>query len=73
MPILVVQRRFFARAMRFASLLLVLVAVAGCGQRGPLYLRDAPPPGLKPAKPEAYTPVPYPREPAEEAEAKKRR
>jgi len=38
----------------------VLVAVAGCGQKGPLYLRDNPPPGVKPPKPESYRPVPYP-------------
>jgi len=36
------------------------VVVAGCGQKGPLYLRDNPPPGVKPAKPPAPKPVPYP-------------
>ena len=39
---------------------------AGCGQKGPLYLRDSPPPGVKPPKPEPYEPVPYPRELTEE-------
>jgi predicted small lipoprotein YifL len=39
---------------------LILLPVAGCGQRGPLYLRDSPPPGVKPPKPEPYQPVPYP-------------
>ena len=39
---------------------------AGCGQKGPLYLRDNPPPGVKPAKPKPYEPVPYPREPVQE-------
>lgn len=39
------------------------VALAGCGQRGPLYLRDSPPPGVKPAKPEPYRPAPYPAPP----------
>lgn len=39
---------------------------AGCGQKGPLYLRDSPPPGVKPAKPKPYEPVPYPRELTEE-------
>jgi predicted small lipoprotein YifL len=39
---------------------------AGCGQKGPLYLRDSPPPGIKPAKPKPYEPVPYPPEPAQE-------
>jgi predicted small lipoprotein YifL len=36
------------------------LAASGCGQRGPLYLRDNPPPGVKPAKPPAVKPVPYP-------------
>jgi diaminopimelate decarboxylase len=27
-----------------------------CGQKGPLYLRDSPPPGIKPAKPKPYEP-----------------
>jgi predicted small lipoprotein YifL len=47
--------------MRF---LLICAAVAlaayGCGQKGPLYLRESPPPGVKPAKPPAAKPVPYP-------------
>jgi predicted small lipoprotein YifL len=42
--------------------------VAGCGKKGPLYLRDSPPPGIKPAKPKPYTPVPYPPQPSEEEE-----
>ena len=53
--------------MRF--LLLVAACAlfaAGCGQKGPLYLRDKPPPGVKPAKPKPYEPVPYPREPLED-------
>ena len=41
------------------------LAAAGCGQRGPLYLRDNPPPGVKPEKPERAKPVPYPREETE--------
>ena len=48
--------------MRF---LLVLVATvfgtAACGQKGPLYFRDAPPPGIKLPKAETYKPVPYPK------------
>jgi predicted small lipoprotein YifL len=44
------------------------VALAGCGQRGPLYLRDSPPPGVKPARPEPYRPVPYPAPPQGEAQ-----
>ena len=37
------------------------LAAAACGQRGPLYLRDSPPPGTKPPqKRDTYKPVPYP-------------
>jgi len=36
------------------------LAAVGCGQKGPLYLRDNPPPGVKPAKPPSVKPVPYP-------------
>ena len=51
--------------MRFLPrLLLPLAAIAllaaGCGQKGPLYLRDNPPAGVKPPKPAAPKPVPYP-------------
>jgi predicted small lipoprotein YifL len=45
----------------FAVVALVFVA-AGCGQKGPLYLRDNPPPGFKPPRSDTYKPVPYPRE-----------
>lgn len=45
----------------------VLLPASGCGQRGPLYLRDSPPPGVKPPKPEPYQPVPYPKPAAEDA------
>ena len=49
--------------MRAALLpVLVLAFLAGCGQKGPLYLRDKPPANVKPAKPEAFKPVPYPKE-----------
>jgi len=41
-------------------LVLALALAAGCGQRGPLYLRDNPPPGVKPEKRDTYKPVPYP-------------
>lgn len=52
--------------MRFL-LLCVAVALlaAACGQRGPLYLRDDPPPGVKAERGERYKPVPYPREASE--------
>jgi predicted small lipoprotein YifL len=43
-------------ALSAAALALV---IAGCGQKGPLFLRDEPPPGYKP-KTETYKPVPYP-------------
>jgi predicted small lipoprotein YifL len=47
--------------MRFLPIWVALaLAAAGCGQKGPLYLRDNPPPGVKPAKPPAVKPVPYP-------------
>jgi predicted small lipoprotein YifL len=48
---------------------LILLLATGCGQKGPLYLRDAPPPGVKPAKPEAYKPVPYPKDDADSGDA----
>ena len=53
--------------MRLALLLLVLLLAAGCGQKGSLYLRDSPPSGVKPPRPETYKPLPYPKEPAKEA------
>ena len=48
--------------MRFLPVCVAALALglAGCGLRGPLYLRDNPPPGVKPAKPPAVKPVPYP-------------
>jgi predicted small lipoprotein YifL len=49
--------------MRFLLALGVAIALtAGCGQKGPLYLRDKPPPGIKPEKPAVPKPVPYPEE-----------
>ena len=48
--------------MRFLLLGVALaLAAAGCGQKGVLYLRDHPPPGVKPERPERAKPVPYPR------------
>jgi len=52
----------------FLAVLFLLLA-AGCGQKGPLYLRDNPPPGVKPPKPEAYQPLPYPQEAGEDESA----
>ena len=53
--------------VRFGALWVALVlAATACGQKGPLYPRDKPPPGVKPAKPPAPKPIPYPdAEPAE--------
>jgi len=49
--------------MRFLLIIGVAMAlIAGCGQKGPLYLRDKPPPGVKVPKPPAPKPVPYPEE-----------
>ena len=51
-------------AMRTAHVIFaaaVGTALAGCGQKGPLYLRDNPPPGVTQAKPDQYKPVPYPK------------
>ena len=58
------------RVAVFASVL--LLSAAGCGQKGNLYLRESPPPGVRPAKPEPYQPVPYPKEPADQEEAAKK-
>lgn len=59
--------------MRFAFVLLAALLAAGCGQKGPLYYRDSPPPGVKPPRPEPYKPVPYPQEPAEDEDAAKKK
>jgi len=48
------------------------LAISGCGQKGPLYLRDKPPPGVKPPKPAPYEPVPYPNAPREGTDAENR-
>ena len=46
--------------MRILLLAAAVALLAACGQKGPLYLRDSPPPGVKPAKPATPKPVPYP-------------
>jgi predicted small lipoprotein YifL len=49
--------------MRAALLaVLTLMLLAGCGQKGPLYLREQPPANVRPPKPEPFKPVPYPKE-----------
>jgi predicted small lipoprotein YifL len=45
-----------------AAAIVIVLAASGCGQKGPIYLRDAPPPGVKPPKAEGYKPVPYPKD-----------
>lgn len=53
-----VSGHHFMRLLLFATL---VVLAAGCGQKGPLYLSNNPPPGVKPPK-DTYKPVPYPKE-----------
>ena len=56
--------------MRPATLVLsLLLLAAGCGQKGGLYLRENPPPGVKPPRPEPYTPLPYPKDTGEDESA----
>ena len=56
--------------MRPALLLLsLLMLAAGCGQKGGLYLRENPPPGVRPQQPEPYKPLPYPKEAGEDESA----
>ena len=50
-------------------LLSLLLLAAGCGQKGGLYLRENPPPGVRPPKPEPYTPLPYPKDAREDESA----
>jgi predicted small lipoprotein YifL len=60
--------RFFKHFGRPVALaLLVTLPVCACGQKGPLYLRDEPPPGVKPERPAPYKPVPYPPDDSPEA------
>ena len=59
--------------MRFITALVAALSfglLAACGQKGPLYLRDNPPAGIKPSKPAAPKPVPYPADPVEEPASK---
>lgn len=58
--------------MRCAFVAIVLAFAFGCGQKGNLYLRDDPPPGVRPAKAEPYQPVPYPNEPGDGRETEKK-
>lgn len=59
--------------MRAAPLLLLLFGLAfGCGQKGELYLRENPPPGVKSQQPQATKPVPYPQPVGEDTGAAKK-
>jgi predicted small lipoprotein YifL len=58
--------RYHLDFMRFLILLALALAAAACGQRGPLYLRDNPPAGVKPEKRDTYKPIPYPPSTTEE-------
>jgi predicted small lipoprotein YifL len=58
--------RYHVDFMRWFIVLALALAAGGCGQRGPLYLRDNPPPGVKPEKRDTYKPVPYPPSATEE-------
>jgi predicted small lipoprotein YifL len=53
--------------------LIIGVACGGCGQKGPLYLRDSPPPGVKPPKAKPYEPVPYPKDGTQDGEQRENR
>jgi predicted small lipoprotein YifL len=53
---------------RLLVVVAALAAIAACGQWGPLFLGDNPPPGVKQEKRDPYKPVPYPPQtPDEEA------
>jgi predicted small lipoprotein YifL len=57
--------------MRVLALtVLAALLAAACGQRGPLYLRDQPPPGVSARKADPYEPVPYPPDTEREHEKK---
>jgi len=59
--------------MRVVPLLVAALLAAGCGQKGPLYFRDSPPPGVKPPRPEPYKPLPYPQDTGEDEDAAKKK
>ena len=40
--------RFFPHFGRAALAFALTLSICGCGQKGPLYLRDKPPAGVKP-------------------------
>ena len=52
--------RFLRTPTVVLAALLSLALLAGCGQKGPLYLRENPPAGTKIPKPATPKPLPYP-------------
>ena len=58
---------------RIPALLVALVLLSACGQKGPLHFRDSPPPGVKPERPAVPKPTPYPNQPDDPAEPGKTR
>ncbi len=56
------------RSLLFGAVL--SLAACGCGQKGPLYMRDNPPPGVKPPA-QVYKPIPYPKDAERESAAEK--
>lgn len=60
--------RFSVDPCRVLATVVVIGLLAGCGQKGPLYLRDNPPPGIRIPKPPAPKPIPYPPDPPGAAE-----
>lgn len=62
--------RLLLAVTRSLVIVAALAATVACGQRGPLYLRDKPPPGVKQEKRDTYKPVPYPSQTPDEQEAK---
>ena len=58
--------------MRIVVFLLLMTGLTmGCGQRGALYLRDSPPPGVKPERTAKEKPVPAPPSGSDGSEAKR--
>ncbi len=47
--------------LRAFVIIALLSALGACGQKGALYFRDNPPPGVKAPKTDTYKPVPYPK------------
>jgi len=59
-------RQIMMRSAIVAIVILLAAQLAACGQKGPLYLREKPPPGAKPQQEEPYKPKPYPKDASRE-------